>query len=155
MIVPGGHVGARVNEFLDDRGMVVGRRTHQGGVSIPAHGGALRRDEPRTGETLALGTRRHPSIQSRGYGWGLGGQPHWGVLNLRRCRLKRDFGLKTNRRTNKAEIRHEGSEGVPVCKVEASREIASLGGIVEELLHRMPCEKAEMEATITKLGCAR
>ena len=94
-------------------------------------------------------------IPVQGVWLGSRGQPHWGVLNLRRCRLKRDFGLKTNRRTNKAEIRHEGSEGVPVCKVEASREIASLGGIVEELLHRMPCEKAEMEATITKLGCAR
>ena len=45
-------------------------------------------------------------------------------------------GAKNNRRTNKSEIRHEGWEGVPVCIAEAFRQIASLGGIVEELLHR-------------------
>ena len=44
--------------------------------------------------------------------------------------------VKTNRRTNKAEIRHVGWEGVPVCKAEDFSEIASLGGIVDELLHR-------------------
>ncbi len=45
-------------------------------------------------------------------------------------------GVKTNRRTNNAEIRHEGWEGVRVYKAEQVREIASLGGIVDELLHR-------------------
>ncbi len=45
-------------------------------------------------------------------------------------------GVKTNRRTNKAEIRIEGWEGVPVYNAEQVREIASLGGIVQELLHR-------------------
>jgi hypothetical protein len=44
--------------------------------------------------------------------------------------------VNTNRRTNKSEIRHEGWEGVPVCKAEQVREIASLGGIAEELLRR-------------------
>jgi hypothetical protein len=47
-------------------------------------------------------------------------------------------GVKTNRRTNKAEIRHEGWEGVPVYNAEKVWEIASLGGIVDELLHRAP-----------------
>jgi hypothetical protein len=47
-------------------------------------------------------------------------------------------GVKTNRRTNNAEIRHEGWEGVPVYNAEQVREIASLGGIVDELLHRAP-----------------
>jgi hypothetical protein len=46
-------------------------------------------------------------------------------------------GVKTNRRTNKAEIRIEGWEGVPVYNAKDFWEIASLGGIVEELLHRM------------------
>ncbi len=45
-------------------------------------------------------------------------------------------GVKTNRRTNKAEIRIEGWEGVPAYNAEQVREIASLGGIVQELLHR-------------------
>ena len=45
-------------------------------------------------------------------------------------------GVETNRRTNKAEIRHEGWEGVPVYNAKEVREIASLGGIVQELLHR-------------------
>ena len=44
--------------------------------------------------------------------------------------------VKTNRRTNEAEIRIEGWEGVPFYRAEEVREIASLGGIVEELLHR-------------------
>ena len=44
--------------------------------------------------------------------------------------------LKTNRRTNKAEIRIEGWEGVPVYTAKDFWEIASLGGIVQELLHR-------------------
>ena len=47
-------------------------------------------------------------------------------------------GVMTNRRTNKAEIRIEGWEGVHVCTAKDFREIASLGGIVEELLHRTP-----------------
>jgi hypothetical protein len=47
-------------------------------------------------------------------------------------------GVNTNRRTNKAEIRTEGWEGVRVYKAEEVREIASLGGIVEELLHGTP-----------------
>ncbi len=45
-------------------------------------------------------------------------------------------GVETNRRTNKAEIRIEGWEGVPVYNAKDFREIASLGGIVQELLHR-------------------
>ena len=45
-------------------------------------------------------------------------------------------GVKTNRRINKAKIRIEGWEGVPVYKAEEVREIAGLGGIVKELLHR-------------------
>jgi hypothetical protein len=44
--------------------------------------------------------------------------------------------VKTNRRTNKAEIRIEGWEGVPVYNAKDFWEIASLGGIVQELLHR-------------------
>ena len=44
--------------------------------------------------------------------------------------------VKTNRRTNKAEIRHEGWEGVLAYNAKDFREIASLGGIVQELLHR-------------------
>jgi hypothetical protein len=46
--------------------------------------------------------------------------------------------VKTNHRTNKAEIRHEGWEGVPVYNAKDFWEIASLGGIVDELLHRAP-----------------
>ncbi len=46
--------------------------------------------------------------------------------------------VKTNRRTKKGEIRLEGWEGVRVCSAEEFREIASLGGIVEELLHGTP-----------------
>ena len=64
-------------------------------------------------------------------------------------------GAKNNRRTNKSEIRHEGWEGVRVCKAEKFRQIASLGGIVDELLHKTPCDNARMEATITKPGCGR
>jgi hypothetical protein len=45
-------------------------------------------------------------------------------------------GVNTNRRTNKGEIRHEGWEGVRVYNAEQVREIASLGGIVQEFLHR-------------------
>jgi hypothetical protein len=45
-------------------------------------------------------------------------------------------GVKTNYRTNKAEIRIEGWEGVPVYTAKDFWEIASLGGIVDELLHR-------------------
>jgi hypothetical protein len=63
--------------------------------------------------------------------------------------------VKTNRRTNKSEIRHEGWEGVLVCKAKEFREIASLGGIVDELLRRTACKKAKMEATIMKPGCGR
>ena len=48
-------------------------------------------------------------------------------------------GVKTNCRTNKAEIRHVGWEGVPVYSAEDFWEIASLGGIVDELLHIAPC----------------
>ena len=44
--------------------------------------------------------------------------------------------VKTNYRTNKAEIRHEGWEGARVYNAKEVREIASLGGIVQELLHR-------------------
>ncbi len=47
-------------------------------------------------------------------------------------------GVKTKYRTNKAEIRIEGWEGVPVYTAKDFREIASLGGIVQELLHRTP-----------------
>ena len=46
-------------------------------------------------------------------------------------------GVNTNRCTNKAEIRHEGWEGAPVCTAKDFREIASLGGIAQELLHRV------------------
>ena len=46
--------------------------------------------------------------------------------------------VKTNYRTNKAESRHVGWEGMPVCNAEDFWEIASLGGIVDELLHRVP-----------------
>ncbi len=46
-------------------------------------------------------------------------------------------GVK-NRRTNKAEIRIEGWEGVHVYNAKDFREVASLGGIVQELLHRTP-----------------
>ena len=44
-------------------------------------------------------------------------------------------GVKRNYRTNKAEIRIEGWEGVPVYTAKDFWEIASLGGIVDELLH--------------------
>ena len=44
--------------------------------------------------------------------------------------------VNMNRRTNKAEIRIEGWEGVPVYTAKDFREIASLDGIVQELLHR-------------------
>ena len=47
-------------------------------------------------------------------------------------------GVETNYRTNKAEIRHEGWEGVRAYNAEEVREIAGLGGIVQELLHRTP-----------------
>ncbi len=63
--------------------------------------------------------------------------------------------MKTNRRTNNAEIRHVGWEGVPVYNAEAFREIASLGCIVEELLHRRSREKAKMEASVVKPGSGR
>jgi hypothetical protein len=63
--------------------------------------------------------------------------------------------VKTNYRTNKAESRHEGWEGVLVCDAKDFSETASLGGIVDELLHRAPWEKAKMEATIMKAGCVR
>ena len=49
---------------------------------------------------------------------------------------REEAGAKTNRRTNKGEIRHEGWEGVLGCEAEEFWEIASLGGIVDELLHR-------------------
>ena len=64
-------------------------------------------------------------------------------------------GAKNNPRTNNSEIRHEGWEGVPVCNSKEFRQIASLGGIVEELLHKTPCDNARMEATIPKPGCGR
>ncbi len=67
-------------------------------------------------------------------------------------------GVKTNCRTNKDEIRHEGGEGVRVytaCIVEQVREIASLGGIVQELLHGTIREEAKMKAATMKPGCAR
>ncbi len=51
---------------------------------------------------------------------------------------RKKAAVKTNRRTNKAEIRHERWEGVPVFNAEKVWEIASLGGIVDELLHRVP-----------------
>jgi hypothetical protein len=41
--VLGVQVGARAEQLLDDRVTVVVRRLYQGGVPIPAHGGALRR----------------------------------------------------------------------------------------------------------------
>ena len=44
--------------------------------------------------------------------------------------------VNMNRRTSKAEIRIEGWEGVPVYTAKDFREIASLDGIVQELLHR-------------------
>ena len=44
--------------------------------------------------------------------------------------------VKTNYRTNNAEIRIEGWEGVPVYTAKDFREIGSLDGIVQELLHR-------------------
>ena len=44
--------------------------------------------------------------------------------------------MKTNRRANKAEIRIEGWEGVRAYSAKDFWEIASLGGIVQELLHR-------------------
>ncbi len=47
-------------------------------------------------------------------------------------------GVMTNRRTNKADIRIEGWVGVPVYNAKDFREIASLGGIVQQLLHRTP-----------------
>ena len=47
-------------------------------------------------------------------------------------------GVETNRRTNNAEIRHEGWEGVHVYTAKDFWEIPSLGGIVDELLHRAP-----------------
>ena len=46
-------------------------------------------------------------------------------------------GAKTNRRTNKAEIRHEGWEGVRVYTAKEVREVARNVGSVEQLLHRM------------------
>jgi hypothetical protein len=56
--------------------MVVDRRQHQGGPSIPAHGGHGGGGEPRSADTLALGTR---STQPRpaGMAGGPGGQPHF------------------------------------------------------------------------------
>ncbi len=45
-------------------------------------------------------------------------------------------GVETNYRTNQAEIRIEGWEGVPVYNAKDFWEIAKLGGIVDELLHR-------------------
>ncbi len=47
-------------------------------------------------------------------------------------------GVETNRRTHKAEIRTERWVGVLVYTAKDFREIASLGGIVQELLHRTP-----------------
>jgi hypothetical protein len=64
-------------------------------------------------------------------------------------------GVKTNRRTNKAEIRIERWEGVPVYTAKEFWEIASLEGIVQELLHRTICEAAKMKATTTKPGRVR
>ena len=49
---------------------------------------------------------------------------------------RRKAAVKTNRRTNKGEVRHEGGEGVPAYNAKEFWEIASLGGIVDELLHR-------------------
>ena len=51
---------------------------------------------------------------------------------------RKKAGVKTNRRTNKAEIRIEGWEGVLVYTAKDFWEIASLGGIVQELLHITP-----------------
>ena len=68
---------------------------------------------------------------------------------------RENAGVKTNRRMNKAEIRIEGWEGVPVYNAEQVREIASLGGIVQELLHRTLREQAKMKAATMKPGCAR
>ncbi len=64
-------------------------------------------------------------------------------------------GVKTNRRTNKAEIRIEGWEGVLVYTAKDFWEIASLGGIVQELLHRTILEEAKMKAATMKPGRAR
>ena len=44
--------------------------------------------------------------------------------------------VKAKRRHSKGETRHEGWEGVLVSEVEAFRELASIGGIGEELLHK-------------------
>ncbi len=60
-------------------------------------------------------------------------------------------GVKTNYRTTF----DEGWEGVPVYTAKDFWESASLGGIVDELLHRAPWENAKMEATIMKPGCVR
>ena len=52
--------------------------------------------------------------------------------------------VKTYSRTNKGEIRHEDWEGVR-AKTEAFREIASIGGTVQELLREPSGEMAKME----------
>jgi hypothetical protein len=46
-------------------------------------------------------------------------------------------------RTSKAEIRHEGREGLLINEAEALRENAGSGGIVEELLQRTPMRKGQ------------
>ncbi len=67
----------------------------------------------------------------------LGIPPAAGAAKQERNNVEREEAVvNTNRRTNKAKIWIEGWEGVPVYKAEAFREIASLGGIVEELLRR-------------------
>ena len=69
--------------------------------------------------------------------------------------------VKANRRTNKGETCHEGWEGVLVSDVEAFRELTSIGGIGEELLHSKGqmgatiLRQGQMGATIMKPACAR
>jgi hypothetical protein len=70
VVVLGVHFGARDDELLDDRVTVVEHRIHQGGVPIPAHGGAFAAGvSPDQRIPLALGTRSNPTQFSE-YGWG-------------------------------------------------------------------------------------
>jgi hypothetical protein len=68
---------------------------------------------------------------------------------------REEAAVETNHRTNKAELRIEGWEGVLVYTAKDFWEIASLGGIVEELLHRTILEEARMKAATMKPGRAR
>jgi hypothetical protein len=70
VVVLGVQVGARDDELLDDRVMVVGCRKHQGGGPIPAHGqGIAAGVSPDQRIPIASSTRSNPS-QFSGYGWG-------------------------------------------------------------------------------------